>query len=636
MKRLMLALLALTAFVPVANAQMKVRVVTTPGEFNLPLWVAQENGFFDVNDLAVTVTVVNDPAGLTTELQERRQDIAILPLDDVIDFNERRSGANPSPAALAAIGSFTGGLPRVVVSGEIQSLADLKGKRIGVDAKDSGQTFLWRMFLRGEPATEDSYTFVPLGSEPDRIAALAKRQIDATLLLPAAAMHAETLGVRVQPVEARVPYIGYVAAVSGRWVNQTDAVSGFARACVQAMDWLLEPGNRAEAAALLRKHLPALTDTQAMAAISASVRGASGYSPGCMFERMYFNRQLRRADSRGAPMEAQNPQDGIAWGIPQNARRSAEMLSSRDGGEGQYAVSLPFVEVLRSKADYQKAERALDRALRTQARMDDGTWMLEAMYKGFRQSIGHEGGGWETVEHRLADWRAAHPESVHARLAEVWYWSASAWRARGDAAASQVPKPAWELFRARLAKARAVLDEIRPRAIDNPVWHWAMLHVATAEGASKRERAVIFAEAVRREPSFIAHYTEFAWNLAPRWGGSLKEFGEFTDAAVKRTSATDGNAMYARLYAQLSYAEHDREPFKELRIPWDRMRAGYEDLLARHPKTTSTLHLFASFACRANDGKTFRALQPRLNPRNFPVSGAYTWDYCTEVLLQRS
>ena len=639
-----IAVLLLAIATTVAGAQTKVRVIAPPGEVNLPFWIAEAMDYFADADLDVSITHSHDSAKRLDELLEKRQDIAVVSLDDIVLFNLRIAKSQRPYAKTFALLSLNGGLLSPVTTSVVETLADLKGRRIAVESATSAQASLWTQRLSLVNLPPGTYEFVTVTTERERVAALKNGQADAALLMPVTAARAAAEGMRIFDIPAQAEIsIRQVAAVNGNWLGRDEAVSSFAVACVRAMQWLHEAGNRQAAAAVLRRHESDLTEAQAQAAIELATTGRRGFSRDCVFNQPLTTLELeiaeRRAGVEHSMPRRSAPDDPVDWSTARNAKDN--VFISGGGGatndaENPYVLARPLLNAfVEPKGDFGKTERMLERALRSRKQLSDGTWTIQAMYEGLSGSLGSDVRA-AKVEQGLVAWRTAYPDSIHVRLAEAMYRTREAWNARGNEYASQVPKAAWERFHARLGNARATLDEIGPRAQDNPVWHWAMLRVAFAQGRPQQERAGLFAEAVRREPSFFGHYTEFARGLTPRWGGSVEEYRAFADAVVETTRATQGQSMYARLYPLLSYVESDRDPFKDVGIPWTDMRAGYDDLLKRHPDARREMHLYASFACRANDGKTYRALQPKLNAREFPVAGAYSFEYCNETLLARS
>ena len=80
------------------------------------------------------------------------------------------------------------------------------------------------------------------------------------------------------------------------------------------------------------------------------------------------------------------------------------------------------------------------------------------------------------------------------------------------------------------------------------------------------------------------------------------------------------------------------QPFGSLGIPWSKMKAGFEDLIARYP-TPWNINGYASLACQANDKGAFIKLLPKLTPEDIRdeawVSG-YNLENCKESFMVRT
>ena len=284
---------------------------------------------------------------------------------------------------------------------------------------------------------------------------------------------------------------------------------------------------------------------------------------------------------------------------------------------------------------YQGSEntRALiDFAARSKERLTDGTWVGWGLFTGYEEWLRNDR-PWEGQLALLRKWRTEAPTSGPAALMEASYWIAYAWFARGTEFASKVPEEAFETARGRLAKARAVLEEAKPYAASNTAWYPLMLEVALIQSWPVGERIALFNEAVKAEPLYDATYIRMAIGLTPRWGGSLDDYHRFVRGSVEKTRASYGDLMYARLYWVLSDTEWDKEPFTALKIPWQHMKSGFDDLMKRYPDSQWNLQHYAYFACRAGDGKTFSAISPRISAK-LPTSSPSAWrepytrDYC--------
>jgi hypothetical protein len=100
--------------------------------------------------------------------------------------------------------------------------------------------------------------------------------------------------------------------------------------------------------------------------------------------------------------------------------------------------------------------------------------------------------------------------------------------------------------------------------------------------------------------------------LRPQWNGDLHQIERFAEAAVARTRSIEGESMYARIYWYASQAEFANDLFFKSFARWDRVNAGFKDILARYPDDWNLNH-YAKFACLAGDAKTTAKLLARIH-----------------------
>ena len=302
-----------------------------------------------------------------------------------------------------------------------------------------------------------------------------------------------------------------------------------------------------------------------------------------------------------------------------------------DNQDAAVWLGLKLIYFLKGE-EFDNAQALLDSTALSRERATNGAFINWLLLSGYESQLGDER-PWDEQLARLRQWRTEDPESGAAALMEAKYWMAYAWFARGTQFAVNVPEQAFKSASERIAKARAVLEDSKPYAASNPAWYAEMLEVAVFEGWPRPERVAIFDEALTAEPLYDPIYEAMARSLTPRWGGSLEDYHRFVRGAVEKTRASYGDLMYARLYWELSNIEWDRDPFKELKIPWQKMKSGFDDMLKRYPDSKWNLQNYAHFACRAGDGRTFNALLPRLpvgQPKTLstPWREPYTREYC--------
>jgi hypothetical protein len=225
-----------------------------------------------------------------------------------------------------------------------------------------------------------------------------------------------------------------------------------------------------------------------------------------------------------------------------------------------------------------------------------------------------QGAGWEIIRSSyLAPIKKKYPKSPIAAAAEAQYWIDYAWDARGTGYSGSVTVDGRKLYNERLAKAEQILIESRPYASSMPFWYEQMVAVQSALGRPSAERDKIFVEGISKFNDYYPTYFVMLNFLLPRWGGSWEAVDDLVSQSVKQTEASQGTAMYARLYWKA--AENLTEGtklFGGTRASWPKMKKGLEDLMQRHPASKWNLNNFAKFSCMAGDKKTFLALRKRI------------------------
>src|SRR5919106_3743454 len=165
------------------------------------LWVADVGGFLSKN-------------GLNTEIIYTRAAIETLVAGEVqfgqmtgsLMFSARLQGADP--VMLAGVQDTLN--DRLVVRPNINSVEDLKGKRVGVFRFGSASHMRLLNVLPRYGMNERDVTFLQVGDAPERLIALHSGSIDATLLSPPDHFEALRLGMKIllNLRDLNVPYQG--------------------------------------------------------------------------------------------------------------------------------------------------------------------------------------------------------------------------------------------------------------------------------------------------------------------------------------------------------------------------------------------------------------------------------------------
>jgi len=238
-----------------APALRTVNVITFGGGVNLPIFVAQRQGFFAKHGVEINLRYTPSSVYLMTGLIEGRFDIASAAIDNLVAYQEGQGEAptKVTPDLVAFMGLENGFLNLVALP-EVKSVADLRGKDVAVDALTTGFAFVLHEMMARAGVNESDVKYVRAGGTPLRYAALLERKFAATLLSTPFDLQAEAKGfTRLgNATDLLGAYQGRAAFAMRGWLKDNEAAAiGFMRAIREAMEWIYDPQNRDIAEALL-------------------------------------------------------------------------------------------------------------------------------------------------------------------------------------------------------------------------------------------------------------------------------------------------------------------------------------------------------------------------------------------------
>lgn len=242
--------------------------------------------------------------------------------------------------------------------------------------------------------------------------------------------------------------------------------------------------------------------------------------------------------------------------------------------------------------------------------LDDGRPKMSVLYHGIVDSVA---GNWDYTPGNLHKLEKRYPKSDILALAEAEYWYEYAWHARGSGVASTVSPEGWKLFKQRLEKTEQILKETKSYASDLPAWYQLMIDVEFELGRPQKTIVKTFNEAVHRYRFYYPNYFTMAFYLLPKWGGSWQVVDNFANWSVKYTQPKIGDTMYVRTYWYV-YEKmwKSRTFFTKTKVSWKKMKASFQTIIRRHPKSYWDLNNYAKFACLAGDGDTFLSLRKKI------------------------
>jgi ABC-type nitrate/sulfonate/bicarbonate transport system substrate-binding protein len=245
-----------------AQAPVELQVNAFAGAANLPIWVAQREGLFARQGLAVTLVNPQGSLDQFKGLMEGRYPIVVTAFDNVIAY---RSSQGPAEVGaipdLVAVMGIDGGLLTLVGSPGIGKIADLKGRTVAVDALSTGFTFALRDILLKSGLNQSAVFFIAVGNSEGRWKAMQDgRAMAALLTLPADLQATDHGNMALTTVAASFGhYLGNVVAVRQGWAASHRAeLRAFLRGVSDGVTWLRAREHRTRAIEILHAQMPAL------------------------------------------------------------------------------------------------------------------------------------------------------------------------------------------------------------------------------------------------------------------------------------------------------------------------------------------------------------------------------------------
>ena len=273
---------ALSLATAAASAQpQSLNVIVFPGGFNLPTWAAERQGFFEQNGVRANLTATPSSTFQMQGLAEGRFDIAMTAFDNVVAYQEGQGEAKipGNPDMFVFMGSDNGFLS-VIGGRDVKSFADLKGRKLSVDALTTGFAFVLRELMAKNGIAESDVTFERAGGVVQRFQELMKGTHAATVVLTPFDLLAMSNGhVQLARADEHLgAYLGVVGASRRSWARQNErALVGFVRAYHAGVGFLYDPANRGVAEALLVANVRAMTPALARESLGILLGEKSGF-----------------------------------------------------------------------------------------------------------------------------------------------------------------------------------------------------------------------------------------------------------------------------------------------------------------------------------------------------------------------
>ncbi len=244
------------AAAPPAPQKVNVAIVS-PSEVMAIPWVAKDSGIFARYGFDAEVPLVTGTPRLVQSLIAGDFDYALVGTTALM--RARIQGADP--VILATTTNYTTQQLVADPRTDLHTLADLKGRTVGVTQYGSeGDTFL-RILLARAGLAESDVSVLQMGGTPQVGAALATGNLEAGVLAGAPAFAIRQSGARLiaSGTDLKVLAPSGTMATTRRYVERDrDSVARFMRAYVEAIHYFKT--NREDAVRIMQEHMGGETD----------------------------------------------------------------------------------------------------------------------------------------------------------------------------------------------------------------------------------------------------------------------------------------------------------------------------------------------------------------------------------------
>ena len=248
--------LVLTASLALAQGKPVSVGILPPFPFYWGTYVAEDRGMFKEQGLNVEMIQLSRPSEAVQALVGGSVNFAQVSADAFINAIE-------AGAKIAVVGQTVGDPAfSIVAQPEYKSWSDIKGKSVAVSAPKDGAAVVFRLMARANGLSDSDYTFIPVGTTPNRYAALKSRAADLAILLPPFDFMAVGEGFRLLARSDSVlpRYAFIMIGTNTAWAQaHKDEAGRYLTALARATDWLYNPANRNAALDALAKRMPKIS-----------------------------------------------------------------------------------------------------------------------------------------------------------------------------------------------------------------------------------------------------------------------------------------------------------------------------------------------------------------------------------------
>jgi len=290
--------LAVIASAAAAADPAAVRVNSFPNAKALPLHAGMAKGIFARRDLSLQLSFTENSTKQREGLAAGEFDIVHAAVDNAVAMVE-----TAKKDVLIVTGGDSG-MNEFFVQADVRSFADLRGRKLVVDAPNTAYAIQAKKILLKHGLKDGTdYTVVPVGRGELRLKAMAEnRDYAAAILNLPFTIQAQQLGMRSlgNTVDILGPYQANGAFALRAWVESNGPLlERYIAAYIESLRWVRRPENQAECVAILMDKLKISRDV-AERSYRLLVDPIRGFTPDAAFDREGFGNLLAlRTESEG-------------------------------------------------------------------------------------------------------------------------------------------------------------------------------------------------------------------------------------------------------------------------------------------------------------------------------------------------
>ncbi|HEY8580864.1 MAG TPA: ABC transporter substrate-binding protein [Beijerinckiaceae bacterium] len=277
----MLAGLAATAQAQEGKMQT-LEVIVFAGGSAMPLYVAQDKGFFAREGLTVNVTATPSSGFQMSNLIAGKFQIAGTAVDNLIAYQEGQGTAKvEGPVDLVTIMGGSSTELALMALPSIKTIGELKGKEFALDSLSTGYAFVLRKMLEKNGLQPSDYTFMAVGGTRERLEALKGGKMSAALITEPFTTQAKRDGFTYlgEAVESVGRYQASVQIANRAWAKENEkVVVGYIRGVLAGIEWIYDPKNKEEATKILAGRIK-IPEAAAAPTIDGLTKGRAALDP---------------------------------------------------------------------------------------------------------------------------------------------------------------------------------------------------------------------------------------------------------------------------------------------------------------------------------------------------------------------